>query len=124
MLYLSPINGSLSLSTQQWALIRPSSKMGRNYQKVSVLTMKKEEKFFRGCTHKAARLSRIHAYAWEQEGQEAQIQFQGLGQRFLLWQCPLRANTSQRDYSMAEPRSAVSAGSYGSKRTTGIHAMR
>jgi tetrahydromethanopterin S-methyltransferase subunit F len=31
----------------------------------------KEEKFFRGCTHKAAQVSRIHAYVEDLEGQEA-----------------------------------------------------
>jgi hypothetical protein len=31
----------------------------------------KEEKFLKGCTHKAAQVSRIHAYAEDLEGQEA-----------------------------------------------------
>jgi hypothetical protein len=30
-----------------------------------------EEKFLKGCTHKAAQVSRIHAYMEDLEGQEA-----------------------------------------------------
>jgi hypothetical protein len=31
----------------------------------------KEEKFLKGCTHKAGQVSRIHAYVEDLEGQEA-----------------------------------------------------
>jgi tetrahydromethanopterin S-methyltransferase subunit F len=31
----------------------------------------KEEKFLKGCMHKAAQISRIHAYVEDLEGQEA-----------------------------------------------------
>jgi hypothetical protein len=31
----------------------------------------KEERFLKGCTHKAARVSRIHASVEDMEGQEA-----------------------------------------------------
>jgi hypothetical protein len=37
----------------------------------------KEEKFLKGCTHKAAQVSSIHAYVEDLEGQEASIQVRG-----------------------------------------------
>jgi hypothetical protein len=33
--------------------------------------LRKEEKSLKGCTHKAAQASRIHAYVEDPEGQEA-----------------------------------------------------
>jgi hypothetical protein len=58
---LSQLNGSLSPSMQHWAVIRRSSRTGRNYKKVLVLTLMKEEKSsrdvrtrlhdYRGLTH-------------------------------------------------------------------------
>jgi hypothetical protein len=37
----------------------------------------KDEKFLKGSTHKAAQLSRIHAYVEDLEGQAAWIQVRG-----------------------------------------------
>jgi hypothetical protein len=57
--------------TQHWAHIPISWKTDHGSLQCLVDMLMKEEKFLKGCTHKAAQVSRIHAYVEGLEGQEA-----------------------------------------------------
>jgi hypothetical protein len=53
---------------QRWAQIRASWKTDHGSLRCLVHMLMKDEKFLRRCTHKAAQVSRIHAYVEDLEG--------------------------------------------------------